>query len=259
MLRSERQKFIMSEITRYNTLTNRWLADELGVSSETIRRDLEEMETRGLLVRVHGGAYLNYENVRETNFVSREHSHPEDKLKIAEKCCEFVHEEQTVALDVSTTNTEVARGLASHFSKLTVLTNSLVIAEELSKKPDFTIIMPGGLLRNTELCFVGESSADYMRRFHTDLFFMSFSGITLKDGITDYGFGEYQLKMAMLANTSVVYAVGDHSKFELASLLKVCPVRRVSAIITDDGLPRKIIDKYESEGLNIFIGDKEPE
>lgn len=254
MLKIERQRFILSEITRYKTLKNKWLCDELGVSSETIRRDLEELEQHGMLIRVHGGAYLNNENVREVSFVDREQLHTTDKKKIAEKCAEFVHENEVIALDVSTTNTEIARSLGNHFEKLTILTNSIIIANELSKKSGFTIIMPGGVLRNSELCFVGESSARYMTQFHADIFFMSFSGINLKDGITDYGFGESQIKTAMFHNASTIYAVGDHNKFELVSLIKICPARQVAAIITDDGLPEALIKNYENQGINLFIG-----
>lgn len=249
---NDRQMLIRDFLQKHRTVKNTQLADHLNVSQETIRRDLDIMEKTGILTRIHGGAYLNQNFVHETDYLYRETIHQHQKKQIAQKAVEFVRENQTIGLDVSTTNTEIALALSLHFQNLTIITNSIVIAIELSKKSKFTILMPGGLIRNEELCFVGESSATYLQQFHLDLLFMSFSGVSLTDGFTDYGFGEAPLKKAMIQNTDQIYAVGDSSKFNVNALLKICPLHHVTALITDNHLAPTIRADFESCGLTIF-------
>ena len=174
------------------------------------------------------------------------------KKVIAEKAVDFVKENEVIGLDVSTTNTQIAIELTQHFKNLTILTNSIVIAIELAKRSTFQLILPGGSVRNEELCFVGESSADFFKQFHMDVFFMSFSGVSLESGFTDYGFGESQLKKAMFRQANRKYAVGDSSKFNVHSLLDIAPLMSVEGIITDDALNETTRHSFESCGVNIF-------
>src|SRR5699024_7760748 len=125
------------------------------VSFETIRRDLLHLENQRLLTRVHGGAVLDEVNSRELSFTVRESKYLKEKKEIADKATEYVIEGQSIAMDVSTTNTELAKALKRKFSRLTILTNSMTIAQELAEMPYYTIIFAGGILRNQELCTVG--------------------------------------------------------------------------------------------------------
>src|SRR5699024_12022729 len=119
------------------------LMKHFNVSIETIRRDLEYMEKQGLLTRVHGGAVLEEVNSRELSFIVRESKHLKEKQEIAKKATEIVMEGHSIAMDVSTTNTEFAKELKKRFTRLTILTNSMTIAHELSDMQDYTIIFAG--------------------------------------------------------------------------------------------------------------------
>jgi DeoR/GlpR family transcriptional regulator of sugar metabolism len=247
-----RQKEIMKYFQTHRTAKNHQLSQFFGVSLETIRRDIVYLEKKGAVVRVHGGAYLNRQVVQETDYLYRAELHTQKKQQIAQKAIDFVKENEVIGLDVSTTNTEIAIELANHFSNLTILTNSMVIAIELAKRSSFHIILPGGEVRNEELCFIGESSVEYLKQFHMDVFFMSFSGVSLEDGFTDYGFGEAQLKKAMYKQADRIYAVGDSSKFDTHALIEVAPLLGVEGILTDDDIDQIQIEKFESCGVNIF-------
>ncbi|MEC6748264.1 DeoR/GlpR family DNA-binding transcription regulator [Marinilactibacillus sp. XAAS-LB27] len=247
-----RQENIVKYFHTHRTVKNNTLAEEFKVSLETIRRDLMYLEKQNIIIRMHGGAYLNREFVHETDYLYRANLNSVKKKVIAEKAIHFVKENEVIGLDVSTTNTQIAIELTQHFKNLTILTNSIVIAIELAKRSSFQLILPGGSVRNEELCFVGESSAEFFKQFHMDVFFMSFSGVSLESGFTDYGFGESQLKKAMFKQANRIYGVGDSSKFSIHSLLNVAPLLGVEGIITDDSLDESTRHEFEACGVNIF-------
>jgi DeoR/GlpR family transcriptional regulator of sugar metabolism len=227
------------------------LMELFNVSIETVRRDLEFLEKEGLLKRVHGGAILD-EGSRELTFTVRETKNMEEKREIAEIATRYVSEGQSIALDVSTTNTEFAKELAKKFKRLTILTNSLPIANELSAVPNFTVILAGGVMRNEELCIVGDLAEKFISQFRIDTFFMSMSGISLTEGLTDYGIGEVQIKKQMLECSQKAIVLADSSKFDSVSLLRICDFDRIDKIVTDSKIKHKILEKYTGKGIEII-------
>ncbi|MFJ5717822.1 DeoR/GlpR family DNA-binding transcription regulator [Neobacillus sp. NPDC093127] len=251
LLAYERHENIMECLRKNKLVKVSSITKMLGVSTETVRRDFEYLEKEGYLRRIRGGAVLDNVNSTEMNFSLRETKNIEEKKEIAKIAAQYVTEGQSIALDVSTTNTEFAKELKSRFQRLTILTNSLIIANELSEMPHYTILLPGGVLRNEELCLVGSMAEEFFEGFHIDTFFMSISGISLTEGLTDYGLGEYQVKKKMLENSQSCIVLADSSKFDVASLLKVCHFEKIERIISDSKLSEKIRQKYNKEGIDI--------
>ncbi|MFC0273339.1 DeoR/GlpR family DNA-binding transcription regulator [Metabacillus herbersteinensis] len=252
MFAQQRQQQIIELLKKENSVKASKLVDLFKVSLETIRRDLESLEGQGLLKRVHGGAVFNKSNETEQTFLSRELLNKAEKQEIATIASSYIKEGQSIALDVSTTNTELAKVIKQKFERLTILTNSLPIALELAEKPHFTIILVGGMLRNQELCVVGELAESFVSQFHIDTLFLSMSGISLTAGLTDYGVGEVQLKKKLLLMASKCYVVADSSKFDGKSLLKVCDFVDVKGIITDSRLDLTVKKKYNTNGISII-------
>ncbi|TYR78194.1 DeoR/GlpR transcriptional regulator [Priestia megaterium] len=252
MLAHDRHEKIIELLKENKSIKVSSVTKMFGVSTETVRRDLEYLEKEGYLRKVRGGAVLDDVNSKERNFTFRESKNIDEKREIGRIATRFVSEGQSIALDVSTTNTEFARALKEKFQRLTIITNSLIIANELAEMPYYTIIMPGGVLRNEELCMVGHMAVDFIKGFHIDTFFMSISGISLSEGLTDYGIGEYQVKMKILENSRNCIVLADHSKFDVASLLKVCQFDRIDRIISDSKLSKKVLQKYAKEGIEII-------
>ncbi len=252
MLVKERYDRIKEKLQLTHSVRVQELVEEFGVSVETVRRDLEYLESIGVLKRVHGGAVLEKDNSKEESFTKRETIYIEEKQEIAEYATQFVKEEHIIAMDVSTTNTEIAKALKRKFKRLTIITNSLPIAYELSSMPQYTIIVAGGTLRNEELCVVGEHAESFLSQFHIGVFFMSMSGISLHAGLTDYGIGEWNIKKKMLEQSKTAYVVADSSKFDAVSMLKVCSFNQVEGIITDSKLPSQIKQNYLDKGILII-------
>ncbi|WP_249872371.1 DeoR/GlpR family DNA-binding transcription regulator [Oceanobacillus saliphilus] len=252
MLKNDRVTYILDYLQTHHTAKVGFLSNKLAVTPETIRRDLEYLEERGEVKRVHGGAILKQTNISETNFLVRESINIKEKQQIAMEACHFVKEGDFIALDVSTTNTEISKQLVKNFNKLSIFTNSLVIATILTENPNFTIFLPNGKLRNSELCILGASTVSYINRFHFDTFFMSVSGISLKEGLTDYGDGEFEVKMAMFANSIKKFAVADHTKFDNTAMLRIGDLQSVDGIITDSMISPSILEEYEKNDVHLF-------
>lgn len=252
MLAHERHSAIIQLLHEQQAVKATSLMRMFGVSFETIRRDLGKLESEGYLKRVHGGAALPAADYRhELPFTVREMTRISEKRELARTAAQFVAEGQSLFLDVSTTNTEFARVLVNRFERLTVLTNSFPIANLLMAKPGFTIVFIGGAVRNSEQCVVGDIAESFVAQFHADAFFMSVSGISLSEGLTDYGIGEIQLKMKMLERSKRVIVLADSSKFGAISLSRLCGFRDVDKIVTDSGIGEDIVKPFIEAGVEV--------
>lgn len=254
MFVQQRHQLIIEMLNRDKSIRASELIEMFGVSFETIRRDLEYLENEGYLRRVHGGAILKEPDYsREIPLPIRESIYSEEKMEIAQIATRFVTEGMSIALDVSTTNTHIARALKSKFNRLTIITNSLSIVNELITMPDYTLIMIGGVIRNEEQSIIGDLAEEFASRFHADLFFMSISGVTLEQGVTDNAIGEVQVKKMMLVNAKRTIALADSSKYDQISLIKVCGCSEVERFVADSKIDRDLVEKYKDNGIEIIF------
>lgn len=257
MLAQERYKKIMELLESDNSVKVANLTKLFNVSVETVRRDLEYMETQGMLKRVHGGAVLDKIDGTQSSFITREKKFAKEKKQIGEFVSSYIKENQSIAMDVSTTNLEVARVLKSKFQRLTVLTNSLPIINELSNMDKYTLIVPGGVIRQEELSIVGDLTEDNFKHFHVDTALISISGISLREGLTDYCFDEIRIKKKMMSIAQEVIILADSSKFDTVSLVKVCDFDEIDLIVTDSNIKDSVLNKYGKQGIEIISSDKD--
>lgn len=253
MFAQQRHQAILEKIQEEKAIKASDLMELFGVSFETVRRDLELLEKAGRLRRVHGGAVLTQlDYTKELPLNMREGAYVEEKREVARLAARYVKEGMSIAMDASTTNHQLARLLKGQISRLTVITNSLAIAQELTDMPGYRIILPGGVLHNEEQSIIGELAEQFTAMFHADLFFMSISGATLDEGITDYGIGEVQVKKVMLKNAKRTIALADSSKFGAVSLLKVCGADEVECLITDSGVDPEFVEAFRQRGIEVI-------
>lgn len=252
LLAHERQTTILEILNKERTVKVSKLIKVLNVSIETVRRDLEFLEKEGRLKRVYGGAVLEKVNGVELTGIDRKTKYIDEKRELALCATRYVEEGQSIALDISTTNLEFAKALKKVIKRLTVITNSLEIAAELSDMDKYTVILTGGVMRNEELCIVGDLAEEFISKFHIDTAFMSMSGISLNCGLTDYGMGEVEVKKKMMEVAQRTIVLADSSKFNVISLLKVCDIDKVDMVITDSKLNVNVMEKYTNNGLVII-------
>ena len=225
------------------------LCETRGASPATIRRDLEGMERRGLLSRVHGGAVANgalYELP-----LSFRGAHRGEKRRIAQRAATLVSPGMKVGLTGGTTTTELARAIAE-VSELTVVTNALNIGWELVLRPNVRLMLTGGVALPISYELVGPLAELSIREVNLDVAFMGADGISLLDGVTNQHEGEAATIRALIARAVSVYVVADRTKFDRRGFSRVCPLQDVTAVITDRGIRSDLVEECAAAGVEVI-------
>lgn len=257
MLVEQRYQKILDLMKDTGSIRGVELQKLLNVSSETIRRDLENMEAQGLIRRARGGAFLNeevsQENVRNryTPFGLRGQENPQSKNEIAEFAVTFIKEGQSIALDSGTTAFALARTLKNRFKALTVVTNSMAIANELADAKGITLIVTGGVYRPEESAFVSDIAGLIFSKLNIDVFFLTTCGISVERGVTYQRMDEILVQEKMMESSDRTVCLADSSKLGVNSLVKMCDVDRISMIITDSSAETKQIEPFIKAGITV--------
>lgn len=252
MLAGERHKKILAILEENTFVKSAELIKLFGVSVETVRRDLEFLESEGELKRVHGGAVKDKIDAKATTLSTRERLHNAEKVEIAQKALSFISEESVIALDNGTTTLEIARLLTDHFTRLTVLTNSLSVVEALAEADDYTVILLGGIVDGRDKSMKGPLVEEYINRFYIDTAFISVTGISLIEGATDFQMEAIPVQQKMIDRSRQTILLADSSKFGVASMMKVCELKAADAIVTDDKLKDAVVERYSELNINVI-------
>jgi DeoR family transcriptional regulator of aga operon len=250
-----RHEYILQRLQETGTVSIDELCATLGASIATIRRDLEDLESRSLLRRTRGGAVplgpLFYEPFRnDSSFQDMVNSFAEEKRRIGFAAAKLVSKGQTIALSGGTTTTEVVRSLKT-LSDISIITNTVNVAMELSNRKDIEVIVTGGHLRGNWFTLVGPLAIAAAEMLFSDIMFIGVDGIDAKKGLTcTHPFeAEVLRKLVQHAKTKVV--VADHSKIGSVSKYLLCPTKEIDSIITDTGVSASVIAPFEKLGIDV--------
>ncbi len=255
MLQKERQTRILSILQEKESVSIASLVDEFNCSRETIRRDMESLEKRGLITKVHGGAVLITPDEVLSSFGSRKVIHHREKIELAAKAMDFVEENSVIGVNAGTCTYFIACELRKKFNHLTVITNSLNVISELSLKRDYSIVVPGGILDHSEESLNGSIAENTLRTFHVDIAFISPGGISEEWGVTEFMNNELPIEKILLERADRAYIVGEHQKFDRKCMLKLCDFSQIKGIITDSQCPDDVVERYRSHGVDVFRAD----
>lgn len=233
------------------------LAERFGVSVETIRRDLLLLEEQGLVRRVHGGAVRSGPRTVEAPFAQRKVSRLKAKQAMARLAAQLVEADDTVIFDVGTSVTEVARALSGQFAGRAI-TNSLPTATVLAEHTDAEILVAGGRVRRGDLACSGDFTSDFYRRFHVDRAFLGSGGIHSEAGLTDYHLDEIASRRVIIDRARETYVLADSSKIGQVAVGEVCPLERLTAVITDDAADPAEVSAIEATGIRVLIAAADP-
>ncbi len=252
MLARERQDKIYSMICMNGAVSASDLVRLFGVSIETIRRDLLEMENKGLLARVHGGAVKLGEMPPFYDLAKRHRDRSAEKSALARIAISAVSEGDFIAVDSGSTAIHFAEALRDHFSNLTVVTYSLDVLEILRGHKSIQTILCGGHYLHQENSFYGMLALDMLDRLHVDKAFVCPSAVSLEHGIYDYqpDFAMIQKKMMEISNH--VYILADSGKYERRALIKLDNMKSEFTYITDSGLSDEQKRLYLENGINVI-------
>ncbi len=250
LLPHERHARILEQARNRSRVEVSVLADELDVTSETIRRDLTVLERRGLLRRVHGGAVHIERLGYEPSVTARREHRAAEKSRIGRAARDFLPDGGAILIDAGTTTMELVRQLPSDLA-LTVVTNSLQAAAYLSELPRVELLMLGGRLRDVTGAAVGSWTRSALADLRVDVAFMGANGITPDIGLTTPDQSEAEVKAAMVASAARVVCLGDHSKIGLVQLFRFAPLDAVDVIITDLGVQDELADELAAAGPEV--------
>lgn len=225
------------------------LCASLGASPATVRRDLEDMERRGLLSRVHGGAVANgslYELP-----LSFRGAHRGEKRRIAHRAAEFVSPGMKIGLTGGTTTAELARTIAE-FNDLTVVTNALNIGWGLVLRPNIRLMITGGVARSISYELIGPLAELSIGEVNLDVAFMGADGVSLSGGITNQHDGEAATIRMLIGRAACVYVLADRTKFERKSFSRVCGIDDVDGIITDRDISAETLGQFREAGVEVY-------
>ncbi|ADY14247.1 DeoR/GlpR family DNA-binding transcription regulator [Sphaerochaeta globosa] len=227
------------------------LAEALGVSDMTIRRDLDYLEEKKKVRRVHGGAVTVENCNREPAFEQRATNLVEEKRNIARLAATLVETETTIALDSGSTALELVKCLVD-IPQLTIVTSSIHIMNLCLSHPNIQILVPPGHLRPHEGSIVGSETVEFLRTIHVDQFFMGVGGIDSKAGVTEYNMDDIAVKKALAANAKQLIVLADASKFNKITFAKICDLDLIDCLVTNATLPKNLQELFDDLGTMVL-------
>lgn len=236
MLAHQRQARILERIRDSGTVRVADLVQELGVSDMTVRRDLENLDEQGLLVKVHGGAAATPLALFEPGFSAKSTLQLAEKEAIATAAARLVEPGMAIALSAGTT-THVLAGRLVDIPGLTVVTNSIRVADVLDRSPrhDQTVILTGGLRTPSE-ALVGPFAVAQLRSVHLDMVFMGVHGMEARAGFTCPNLLEAETDVALIESGRRLVVVADHAKWGVIGIASIARLDQADVLISDTGL-----------------------
>ncbi len=251
----QRTERILRTLQQSGAVTVEELCALLNVSIATVRRDLQELENRGLLRRTHGGATaiepLFYEAFRhDSSFRDQMEKYADEKRRIAMAAADLIEDGDTISLTAGTTTTEVVRGL-HHRSGIKVVTNTVNVAMELSQRRDIDVIVTGGHLRGNWFSLVGPLAIAALEEIFTDKVLIGVNGIDAEKGLTCHNIDEAATNRAMVKQAKKRIVVADHSKLGVVATQRICGLDVVNLLITDTGATDEAIAPFLARGIDV--------
>ncbi len=249
MLVAERHQKIVELVNEKLSVRVSELSAMFGVTEETIRRDLEKLEKEELLRRSHGGAVSIKKEETEIPFLEREITNASEKRKIAKEAVKLINPGDQIVLDASTTAWYMAKELPD--MPLSVLTNSIKVAFELSMKEQIKVISTGGMLLPESLSFVGPLAERSLQMYHVNKAFISCKGVHLDAGLSDSNEWQALLKKQMMSISDQTILLVDSTKFGVRTFVQVARLNQVHQIITDTNLSSTYLHEIQEKNIPV--------
>jgi DeoR/GlpR family transcriptional regulator of sugar metabolism len=253
-LKEERQQLILETLRNNRQVTVAELSHRFDVSEVTIRRDLREMAEQGVLRRAHGGAVAAVPAPPEPPVIRRMIQAENCKEWIGRDAAALVSDGDSVFIGSGSTTTYVARHLLDR-KNLTVVTNALTIAIELAGAEGVTVVVTGGMMRDSELSLIGHIAEQSLREVRVDKVIMGMRAISLEEGMTNDYLPEVMTDRTIIEMAPELILVADHTKFGKVASAYVAPVERITTLVTDPKADTRTLDRLEEMGIQVIVAD----
>jgi DeoR/GlpR family transcriptional regulator of sugar metabolism len=237
------------------------LSTRFGVSTVTVRTDLQSLESRGRVRRIRGGAMSPGVEHAEQPFEVAERALADEKAAIARCAADLVADGDTVLLDVGTTTTAIARALVARadLHEVTVVTNGLTVALVLERAwPRIAVVVTGGTLRRLQHSLVNPFGTVLLDRLNASIAFIGCNGVDVRGGVTNVNLPEAEVKRAMLLAARRPVAVADGSKLGEIEVAKICELAELSLVITDASADPSIVAELRAVECDVRVAEPAP-
>jgi DeoR/GlpR family transcriptional regulator of sugar metabolism len=256
--KEERLQRIVEAVRENGQVTVAELSHRFGVSDVTIRRDLRELATGGLLRRAHGGAVPRTPVPLEPPVIQRMLQERNQKEQIGRAAAALVDDGESVFIGSGSTTAYVSRHLVDR-KNLTVVTNALNIATELATAEEITMIVTGGMMRASELSLVGHIAEQALREVRVDKVIMGMRAISLEAGMTNDYLPEVMTDRTIIEMTPELILVADHTKFGKVASAYVAPVERMTTLVTDLETDPETLARLREMGIRVIVANEKRE
>jgi DeoR/GlpR family transcriptional regulator of sugar metabolism len=246
MLTTQRKQHILARLEQDGQIVAKTLSEELGLSEDTIRRDLRELARDGLLQRVHGGALPASPAVAD--FAGRKVIAPEAKIAIGKAAAKMIQPRQIVMVDGGTTALQLAKHLPREL-EATIVTHSPTIAVELVEHSNVEVILIGGKLFKHSVVTVGAAALESISRIRADIYFMGATGIHASAGVTTGDFEEAYIKHALSQRAAETILLGSSEKLNAASPYLIMGLSELNGMIVERGISSDVVEPFEKAGI----------
>ena len=250
---SGRRSAILQILKKNSNVSVTELSKHFGVSEVTIRKDLNLLKDRNLLVRTRGGAITNDTGTNEDEMSIRfkKLAHYREKQAIGRAAADLIEDGDIIIIDSGTTALQVACNL-HQFKNLTVLTNALNVAQEVLSYKRFNVILLGGNIRSSSESVVGALAESNLKMFYCDKLFLGVDSFSVENGISTPSVEEANINQIMISRSRKVIAVFDSSKVNKRSLAFITDLSKIDAVVTDDGLDKSIRSQLKAMDLEVI-------
>lgn len=230
------------------------LSELFGVSEVTIRNDLDKLEKKGLIIKTRGGGIRNQRVKIDYDLNKATARHLKEKQLIGRKAASLVKDRDTVMLDSGTTTVEVAKNLTS-FGDITVITSALNVAGQLIGNLGVSVVMLGGLLKDSTASVIGPIAEDNISKMYCDKIFLGVNGIDSAHGIYKARIEDAHLTKMMMQRSKEIIVVADSSKFLKRGFFLIAPIINTLTVVTDSNVPEKELQSLQNMGVRVIIAD----
>ena len=251
--KNERWERILSRLNNDVTVRISALAEQFGVTTETIRRDIDELTEQGLVSRTYGGA-ASRSLTAEPNLLQRRERHVAERQRIAQLAVSLVQPGDVIMIDSGSTTYQFALALSARPIELTALTNCLPIAQNLGGIRDVRVILCPGAYSKTENAVYGQETTAFLDRFQANKAVIGAGGLG-NSCVTDADAEASWIKRKMIEKSEHTILVVDHSKFDLQLFDRVCPLEHIQDIVVDRDPPEKLKRALLAAPVQIYVAN----
>lgn len=256
----ERRAIILQDLKEHSKVSIADICKKFNISEVSIRKDLEILQDRNLLVRVRGGAIhlpeTNRDNNDDVSIKYKTLYNYKEKRAIGKLAASMINEGETILLDSGTTTLEIAKNLHK-FKKLTIITNAVNIGIELLSYKRFNVILLGGHLRETSQSTVGPLAESNLKVFYCDKLFLGVDSFNIECGLSTQNIEEANINQSMFSMAKEIIAVFDSSKINKRSFVFIAPVNKINTVVTDSSLSPNVRVQLKSMGIEVYLAEPE--